>query len=318
MQQVQTEIKGSVGIIKLVNPPLNYMTGRMVRELDTLTIEWAKSDEIRSIIITGATPDIFITHFSADELAGSQPAGGNIKALHWFAHQGVKMFSALEAFPALHKQISKLLKGTLAVPLLEMNRIHNVFRRLEMMNKPVIAAINGTCMGGGCELALSCDYRFMANGDYSIGLIEVLAGIIPGAGGTQRLSQLLGPKKAIEMILDGEVLNPKQAIEKGLVSKLVEPDQLMDEVIAFAERLSHRANVAVGAAKRAVYEGHGRPMRDAIFVELGEFIHTGLTKDPIAFNKYYAEEKEQGTTPVNIFKKVREGGGLRFEGESVD
>ena len=77
-------------------------------------------------------------------------------------------------------------------PLLEIGRIHDVFTRLETMDKAVIAAINGTAMGGGCELALACDYRLMARGDHVIGLIEVLAGIVPGAGGTQRLARTVG------------------------------------------------------------------------------------------------------------------------------
>lgn len=327
MKQIQTEIINSVGIIRLNNPPHNFMTTRMIRELDTVTKEWEKNNSIRAIIITGAVDDIFITHFSIGELGesadrsrseSSAPSSSKkikLKVMRSIANTLMKTLGRLNHVPGLNNYLPKLIKGTPLVTLNELNRIHDVFLRIQFMNKPVIAAINGTCMGGGYELALACDYRIMAEGDYVIGLIEVLSGIIPGAGGSQRLARLVGPGKALEMMLDGEVLDPIQAKEAGLVSKTTKADSLMADAMAFAKRLSHRPQVAIGAVKRSVRKGYDLPMKKALSVEKDAMLETGLSNDPNTFSRFYLDEFKKGVSASDIFKTVREGGGPLYEGE---
>ena len=108
-------------------------------------------------------------------------------------------------------------------------------------------------MGGGCELALACDLRYMtADPDARIGLPEMTVGLIPGGGGTERLGRIIGMGRAVEMILEGRVLAPREAEEIGLVHRVVPPDALLDEARATAERLARRAPATVAALKRAV------------------------------------------------------------------
>src|SRR5919204_450474 len=135
------------------------------------------------------------------------------------------------------------------------------------MDKVFIAAINGMATGGGCELTLACDIRIMAEGDFLIGLPETSVGIIPGAGGTQRMARALGPAKAIELILEARPLPPDEALEVGLVHRLARPERLLEEAQATATRLARRSPASVAAAKRAVYEGGSMPLPAGLQLE---------------------------------------------------
>ncbi|MFO7930449.1 MAG: enoyl-CoA hydratase/isomerase family protein [Thermodesulfobacteriota bacterium] len=135
-----------------------------------------------------------------------------------------------------------------------------LWRRIDRLEKPVIAAINGHAFGGGLELALCCHFRLMADSTKArIGLTELNLGIIPGWGGTQRLMREVGRAKALDMILFSKRLSAAEAMDTGLVHQIVPPEKLMDEVTSFAARLSERPPVAVSCVLRAmstgIYEG---------------------------------------------------------------
>ncbi len=162
---IKTERQETTVIARLSNPPRNMLNAKMVLELGALAREVDEDDSVRSLILTGDAEGVFIAHYDVGELSTSSdrlreqqlPAGDGEAELH-----------------GMHK------------PLLF----------LQEMSKRVIAAINGTAMGGGCELALACDFRYIAHGGI-IGLPEVRVGILPGAGGTQRMTRLLGTAKAL-------------------------------------------------------------------------------------------------------------------------
>ena len=138
---------------------------------------------------------------------------------------------------------------------------------LARMKKVVIAAINGHALGGGCELALACDYRFMSTGKGLIGLPESTLGILPGAGGTQRLPRLVGLSRAMDILLRGKAMTPEDALQIGLVDRVVEAAGFMDDVMNFANQLASGAGKAMGYIKAAVREGIGLPMEEALAVE---------------------------------------------------
>ena len=138
---------------------------------------------------------------------------------------------------------------------------------LTRMKKVVIAAINGHALGGGCELAMACDYRFMAAGKWLIGLPEATLGIVPGAGGTQRLPRLVGLAKAMDILLRGRTMSPEEALEIGLVDRVFEAGNFMGEVMEFAHKLASGAGKALGFIKAAVHEGLDLPMEQALAVE---------------------------------------------------
>ncbi len=129
-----------------------------------------------------------------------------------------------------------------------------VFRRIETMDKIVIAAVNGFALGGGCELAMACDIR-IAGEKAKFGQPEVSLGIIPGYSGTQRLPRLVGKAKAMELILTGSIITADAAAAIGLVNKVVLQDSLMDEAMSMAAKIAGNAPLAIAYAKKAIREG---------------------------------------------------------------
>ncbi|MGL4731327.1 MAG: short-chain-enoyl-CoA hydratase [Clostridium sp.] len=131
---------------------------------------------------------------------------------------------------------------------------NRVFRRLETLEKPVIAAINGFALGGGCELSMSCDIR-IASAKAKFGQPEVGLGITPGFGGTQRLARLVGEGKAKELIFTGNVIKADEALQIGLVNKVVEPEELFNEAMSMAKQICKNAPIAVKLCKEVINKG---------------------------------------------------------------
>jgi enoyl-CoA hydratase/carnithine racemase len=161
--------------------------------------------------------------------------------------------------------------------------LQQCFTRLERSPKVVIAAINGHALGGGCELALACDYRIMVNdGRATIGQTEVNLGIIPGAGGTQRLPRTIGRARALEWMLEGTRATADEALRVGLVNAAPPPEEFESVVRAKAEKLAAGAPVAQKLIKRAVNDGLGQErIEDALEVEMQAFVESVMTEDAV-------------------------------------
>ena len=149
---------------------------------------------------------------------------------------------------------------------------------MERQRFPIVAAINGFALGGGLELAMACDLR-LASSRAKVGQPEVLLGIIPGWGGTQRLPRLVGRGRALEILLTGEQIDAARALELGLVNRVVAPDQLRSAAQELAAQLAQQAPLAVAAIKRAVSGGLDQPLADGLGLELGEFDGAFRTAD---------------------------------------
>lgn len=147
-----------------------------------------------------------------------------------------------------------------------------VFTAIERFPKPVIAAINGYAFGGGCELALACDFRIISK-NAQIGLTETALGLIPGWGGTQRMTKLIGMAKAKELIMFAKRLNGEEAEKIGLVNKAVDPEKFWDEVMEFAKKLAEGAPVALRLAKFAINFGYEVPVEIGQALEAAYFDH---------------------------------------------
>lgn len=141
-----------------------------------------------------------------------------------------------------------------------------IFMRIENLQKPVIAAINGFALGGGCELAMCCDIR-IASDQAKFGQPEVGLGIIPGFGGTQRLPRIVGMGKAMELILSAKVITAAEAKEIGLVNSVSTPEKLMDDALALANAIASKAQVAVRAAKQCMCRGIQTDIASAVTYE---------------------------------------------------
>lgn len=219
--------EGRILTITLNRPPMNSLNGAFGQELFGAFGEAERMEEATVVVIASALEKAFVAGADIKEMASMDASGS-------------------EAF-------SKLLQGA--------------FDTLSRMKKVAIAAVNGHALGGGCELAMACDYRFMAAGKALIGLPEATLGILPGAGGTQRLPRLVGLSKAMDILLCGKAMGPEEALKIGLVDRVIEPENFMDEVTKFASRLASGAGKAMGYIKAAVREGIDLPMEQALAVE---------------------------------------------------
>ena len=219
-------VENGVATLVLNHPPVNALTPPILAELEAAFDGLAKDERVKVIILTGAGR-IFV-------------AGADIKEIAAIAtsHEGKEM--------ALRGQA--------------------VLNNIESCERPVIAAINGTCLGGGLELALCCHIRVAAEGA-RLGQPEINLGIIPGFGGTQRLSRLVGPSKALELILTGDVISASEAKALGLVSQVIPADDLQRHVQGLARRIASKGQLAVRAALRAVRDGLELGLREGLIRE---------------------------------------------------
>lgn len=149
---------------------------------------------------------------------------------------------------------------------------------LERLAKPVIAAVRGFALGGGLELAMGADFRYLA-GDAKVGQPEILLGIIPGAGGTQRLPRIVGYQKAKDLVYSGRHLGAEEAAAIGLADKVVAPDELLEVALADAAQWAAGPTLAIAAAKKALNDGWGHFLGRALEIEAVEFSNAFRTED---------------------------------------
>lgn len=172
-----------------------------------------------------------------------------------------------------------------------LRNINVCFSELANLSIPTIAAINGFAFGGGLELALSCDIRY-ASESAIMGLTETKLGIIPGAGGTQRLSRIVGESTAMEWIFSGKKLSSAEALSRGLVSKVVNPVDLKDSSLALAMEIAESAPIAVSASKRAIRQGFSMPIESALQWEQLCYSETLTTKDRLEALQAFTEKRK--------------------------
>jgi enoyl-CoA hydratase/carnithine racemase len=303
--QVHSERNGRVLTVRLDNPPHNFMTGAMVRELEELAAEVESDDGVGAVVLTGAPEDVFITHFDVGEiLAGTEGASRQISP--GVARGSLRAIRAVERIPGAKGALER----SAAAGAVRLRAMHELFLRMNRMDTVWIAAINGTAMGGGCELALACDIRIMAAGDGRIGLPEASLGIIPGAGGTQRLARLIGQSMALEMMLEARALAPAEALGIGLVHRVVAPARLLAVAQETGERLARRSPEVVAALKEAVYLGASRNLSEGLHVERGAFLSVASSDAARrAMNAYVEEIEEQGPAAADgeRFERWRDG-----------
>jgi enoyl-CoA hydratase/carnithine racemase len=261
-QYFSVERDGPVAVCTFSNPPLNLMNGAMVAELTQLAGEIEADPEARAMVLTGGVEGIFVTHYDVGELA---QAGEGLQQVQEYQPE-------------------------------ELHAAHQVYNKLQAMPQVVIAALNGTTMGGGCELALACDFRFMARVGV-IGCPEALVGILPGAGGTQRMARILGTAKALEMILLGRVVEADEAEAIGLIHKALDPQDLMPHTMEFARALAERPAVSVAMIKKCVHEGSQLPLLDGLKLEQECFWQTMRSEEALRLMKDYVERGQGSIAP---------------------
>ena len=199
-RHLRIEQRGRVLQVLLDNPPANFLTTAVMQELADLLDDLEQRQDIGAVILSGAADGVFLTHFDVDEIERAvAPITFSMPA--WLTRLLLESESLLRHLPGARK----LLRRTLLAGVVDMNLFHEVTAHMRRMDKVFIAAINGLALGGGCELALACDLRLMAEDDQVerfLGQPEVLIGLIPGGGGTQMLAQRLSRRspQAVHLI----------------------------------------------------------------------------------------------------------------------
>lgn len=247
--------KKGVAWIIVNNPPANAIGEELMLDLEGAADELNEDSSVRVIVVTSAHPKIFL-------------AGADLKGMI--------------QTPSGNEDNEDPIKSSSA-------RMQACFQKFAVLPKPVIASINGHALGGGCEFAMACDFRIMSKG--RIGLTELSLGLIPGAGGTQRMTRLLGRAKAIELIFTAKQLEPKEAEAIGLINRAVEPEEMEKVTTEFAEMLAEGAVHAMGLAKRAINAAES-PIEVGLAVEAKAFSETFLTDEPsIGLAAFFQKEK---------------------------
>ena len=170
-----------------------------------------------------------------------------------------------------------------------------VFGRIRTIRKPVIAAVSGWVLGGGCEIAMSCD-MIVASESAMFGQPEITIGVIPGAGGTQRLTYAVGKALAMEMILNNRMLSAQEALQHGLVNRVVPVDAYLGEALKLAEEIASRAPLAVRAAKKMINQTYERTLVEGLRLEKQEFYNLFASEDQKEGMKAFAEKRKPNWT----------------------
>lgn len=233
MASVDYAVEKGIAIITFTNPPKGFFTTSMVEQATKALAVAENDDNVKVVIFTGGLPDVFIRHFSVEEI--------------------ILMTEAVKD----HR------KRGLPEPRFARTALRMFWENVDNFRKPTIAAINGYCGGGGCELALACDIRLAAAGDYTIGQMEILVGILPGAGGTTRLARLVGVGKALEWVLRGRTFYPHEAVGEGLVHHLVDGN-VLDRAKEIATEFLDKPSAALQAIKQVLRSSWGKTTADGV------------------------------------------------------
>ncbi|HZE03635.1 MAG TPA: enoyl-CoA hydratase/isomerase family protein [Solirubrobacteraceae bacterium] len=179
--------------------------------------------------------------------------------------------SASAKFFSAGADVKRFLDGNVAANMEMIGVSQAAFRRMATAQAVFIAHVAGHALGGGLEIALACDVRLATAGNYKLGTPEVTLGLLPGNGGTQRLTRLLGPSRAMDLLLTGRTFSPAEAHAWGLVSAVYDPEEAEDRVRAYAVGLARGPALAIAAIKRCVHEGGQLPLYDGLALE-GELV----------------------------------------------
>jgi enoyl-CoA hydratase/carnithine racemase len=267
MSVVLTERRGAVLTIRLNNPPFNFLTAQVMGDLEEILAALRHDRGIRTVVLGSAVPGVFIGHYDIDEiLAGAEKVGMPVSPA--LAPIPLRALSPLVRVPG----VGKLLERTPAGGIVALLRFHDVVRRIRDSDKVFVAAIDGPALGGGFELALACDIRIIGDGPYDIGLMEIAFGLLPGGGGSQMLTRMLGAGRTVEMLLEGRLCTPAEALEAGLVQHVVAPGEAAARAHETAARLARRSPIAVRAIKQAVYDGGSARLQRGMAMERARFL----------------------------------------------
>lgn len=243
-QNIRTEVEDQIAVLTIDHPPVNSFNKQVVTELGEAMDELLADDDVKAIIITGGGTNAFV-------------AGADIPEIKELLESPEEGYTEAREF---------------------IERGQSVFLQIEKADKPVIAAINGFCLGGGLELAMACHIRFCSD-RARLGQPEINLGLIPGWGGTQRLPRIVGKGKAIEMILSGDMITAQEAYRVGLVNKVVPAGAILKEARGLARKIVSKSKFPIAATLQAVTQGLAVSIEEGLNIEKEQFVGLADTED---------------------------------------
>lgn len=235
-------------------PPRNFMSFAAMTELEGVLTELASDETVSVVVLTGGVDGYFVAHADLDDLSK------------------IGRGERVEGDPTSWFRSLAL---------------------LESMPQPTVAAINGQAHGGGCEISLACTLRLIAESGH-MGQPEVVVGIIPGAGGTQRLPRLVGPGVGAELVLSGRTVQPDEAVRIGLANAILPDDGFIDHVVEWLKPMANHPRAALAAAKKAVVEGLHMPLADGLRLEGQLFLELQTSPEAIELEERASEAYQRG------------------------
>jgi enoyl-CoA hydratase/carnithine racemase len=270
---IDVENHGAVLVARIDGGPHALFDAALTKQLKELVDRADRDPNIHAVVFTGTHPDRFLSHSDVT----------------WLQHGGV-------GFPPINTRIagivSRMARLINKVPivrtlagmtrlktLLQLDSFHATFLKMNASGTIFVAALNGSALAVGAEFAWACDLRIMADGDFVIGLSEVLLALTPGGGGSQRLPRLIGTQQSLVTILEGKPFTPAEALALGAIDEVVPQDKVLARAIERAEYLSLRSKQSIGAIKRSIYFGSSLSLEEGLQLEHAKFLVRDQSKE---------------------------------------
>jgi enoyl-CoA hydratase len=271
---LEVEDREAVLIVRVDGGPHALFGLDIANQLEELVDRVEGDPSVHAVVLTGAHPERFVSHADVRWL---QEGGAEVPALGRRGAAAVARVARIA--DRARVLLEPLVRRTPLWGAVQLDRMHATFLRMNASGTIFIAALNGSALGLGAELAWACDLRVMAEGDFFIGHPEVLLGINPGGGGTQRLTRLIGTHRSLVAILEGKPFTPAEALANGAVDEVVPRDDVLTRATELAEHFGSRPKGAVAAVKRAVYFGGSMSLSEGLHIERTEFLIADQSKD---------------------------------------
>ena len=267
------EDRGAVQVVRVDGGPHSLFGVQIADQLDELVNRVDRDPGVHAVVFTGSRPGRFVSHADVRWL---QEEGAAVPEL---GRRGASAVARLARGVGRAQVPDSVLRRTPLRGAAQLDRLHDTFLRMNASGVIFVAALNGSALGLGAEFAWACDLRVMADGDFFIGQPEVLLGINPGGGGTQRLTRLVGTHRSLVAILEGKPFTPAQALAYGAVDEVVATDEVVDRAVELAGYFGKRTKGAIQAIKRSVYFGGSMSLPEGLHVERTEFLGTDQSRE---------------------------------------
>ncbi|MCK8642387.1 enoyl-CoA hydratase/isomerase family protein [Mycobacterium colombiense] len=260
------DLGNGVVLARFVGNELGLFMREALPELIDFVKRADRNPDVRVVVFTGSHPQRFISHA---DLGWLQEDGSVIPPV---SRRITSLVARIAHQAGRTRFVRWMASKTPLTGAIQLDQMHETFVRMSTSSTIFVAALNGSALGLGAEISWACDLRLMAEGDYVIGHLEILLGFPPGAGGTQRMSRLIGSHRALVALLEGKPFPAEEALAIGAIDEIVPSDQLIARAVERGRYLAARPTKAIAAVKRAVNVGGSLSMDEGLHLERAEFL----------------------------------------------